>query len=788
MKTQGHLYLANLILKELEAGKYEFLFKIGNTLYPQAIDSNIRFFLLNNKQAFRAGAIGPDVYFDIYFGQAIIHPKGDINSGLWLMIMQEELKHINLHSIEGQKAYAFFMGFLVHYATDMYTHTYVNDIAGGAFPAFSSLLFSGTKRDIVRRHISLESYIDSKIPSSELSGDNIELEAPADFVINCFIKYPKMHFEEIKKRLQGTPEYNLYITSSDLKYNFSSPFADMYKFREKIMSFAQKLKPYRNNPLTYVAATNVGSYCEYWVDDIDRAIYQWIKVSDKIAYYLTAPYNSKTMDNAKEAIETWAKKYLAKATPIPDVIIDFINAIPEIPLIKELVKPIEKLMNEFLKLIVNIFMKIFFGLDINDVKDMFNNPEKVLNSDLFKTGKNTTAVIDKDLGNFGKEKDTTKQTFKPFSDALNMAKLCLLGADNLNCILHDNNEPFNGSLTEEKFDKLHVTIKTKNKTFAGTDDDVFFGVKFKNGKSYSVLCDIPFKNDFEKGSTGKYTLELPYYFKVTDVDEFFIQKKHIHLSLGPDWYCEWVEVKSKDFDFGRKEINKDIKNQTPIRFKPVNALINYTYNFSIDPKIVTFIKSIDESNEVKNAFYYNYEMYKCIFEPENTSGSSSSSGINTGTGKPEPKLYDYTIEIPEEKVAGKLVLVKPSIIHLAGCSKVKNKQTAVLGKFKSHNEALAFAKAKYPSAELCLTCCNKIGFINGFVPGFERDFLANLNELKNPRNAQRLKDFFNTNAIKELNGQTITTSDQYIKNLEKISVKDKINIDKKTLDTFKAKI
>ena len=54
-------------------------------------------------------------------------------------MMFEELRKINPNTLEFQKAVAFYMGWLMHYCTDMYTHQYVNLHSYGWFPSISQI-------------------------------------------------------------------------------------------------------------------------------------------------------------------------------------------------------------------------------------------------------------------------------------------------------------------------------------------------------------------------------------------------------------------------------------------------------------------------------------------------------------------------------------------------------------------------------------------------------------------------------------------------------------------------
>lgn len=142
MKSRGHIYMAHMIYDELlktggkltlrtvpdADGNYETMtYRLEDSIY-HAIE--------NHRGCFMAGSVGPDFFPDMLNGQMRIHPR---ESGKWLDMMFEELRKINPNTLEFQKAVAFYMGWLMHYCTDMYTHQYVNLHSCGWFPSISQI-------------------------------------------------------------------------------------------------------------------------------------------------------------------------------------------------------------------------------------------------------------------------------------------------------------------------------------------------------------------------------------------------------------------------------------------------------------------------------------------------------------------------------------------------------------------------------------------------------------------------------------------------------------------------
>ena len=169
MKSRGHVYMANLLLKELREQKgFVTLRSVPDehskveTLRYQ-VPEQIYHAIINHPSCFRAGAVGPDFFPDLITGQMTIHPT---HSGKFLEMMFEELRKIHPYSDEFEKALAFYMGWMMHYCGDMYSHQAVNLYAFGWFPSLYELyenanaLFlspiANAVMDYLKRHLTEE--------------------------------------------------------------------------------------------------------------------------------------------------------------------------------------------------------------------------------------------------------------------------------------------------------------------------------------------------------------------------------------------------------------------------------------------------------------------------------------------------------------------------------------------------------------------------------------------------------------------------------------------------------
>jgi hypothetical protein len=239
-KVNTHIYIANQVLSSLievqdptiPSGSY-WAITIDNATYPvyRSIAQAVR----TKPLFFRGGAVGPDGFPDILFGQGRIHPDSRCpdprqnpltcaqtgrQSGPhtftyeWLEhVLREGWSHYKLlcnltgplgpddacDNSRANEILAFTYGFLIHAASDMWAHTFVNHYARGVFPdlieANVSACGSGTfaarvnclaePKKIALRHIIVEGYIGHYTPASDLT-----IDAPLQFVERLFIQRP----------------------------------------------------------------------------------------------------------------------------------------------------------------------------------------------------------------------------------------------------------------------------------------------------------------------------------------------------------------------------------------------------------------------------------------------------------------------------------------------------------------------------------------------------------------------------------------------------------------------
>ncbi|MGD8939652.1 MAG: LEPR-XLL domain-containing protein, partial [Gammaproteobacteria bacterium] len=153
---------------------------------------------------FYGGAVGPDSFPDITFGQAVMHP---VDTGTWLtraLDMAWAAQSDAAFSAEERlQILSWTYGFLTHSAADVWSHTLVNEFTEGVFPDFADLFSDDAKLANAVRHYLVEAYIGDATPGSDNNSDRsllpdgdvsddasigMVLNAPHRFIYETFIK------------------------------------------------------------------------------------------------------------------------------------------------------------------------------------------------------------------------------------------------------------------------------------------------------------------------------------------------------------------------------------------------------------------------------------------------------------------------------------------------------------------------------------------------------------------------------------------------------------------------
>lgn len=150
-KLNTHIWVGQQVINDLEKnGTITVRLRGQNVVLP--VREDIRQAILQNKNEYLLGSIGPDAMPDVVVGQSILHP-GQSNG--WKA--NDFAQHLLQNSSSNAAGKAFTYGYLSHMAADVFAHTYVNQYAGDHFDLSNETL-------VEERHIALESYIGKYTP------------------------------------------------------------------------------------------------------------------------------------------------------------------------------------------------------------------------------------------------------------------------------------------------------------------------------------------------------------------------------------------------------------------------------------------------------------------------------------------------------------------------------------------------------------------------------------------------------------------------------------------------
>ena len=550
MKSKGHLYMANLMLEELK-DKGNLFIENNGILEEYKVPQMIKDAVLQYPSYFRAGAVGPDFFPDMLFGQMTIHPE---NSGAWLTVMYEELCTMPPRDEETKQALAFYLGYMVHYAGDMFTHHYVNFYAKGWFPDFTGIGDDFTNGDyekatekllIILRHLAVEAYMDDYIVSGlETSGHEnwVTLEQkvsiPIEYLRSCF---------GTKAAIQRVAE----ITGIDAdKTNITElDFLKMY---------VSYLEQYRKDSLQNSDAVNNGStdvgedydnQTREVADNIEKMetmIGLWLQFWETFAQKSIEHGTRTALDESDKELLVLLPEYLTQNEKYLDTyyqikkVIDFFGAINiYVPVISELFDYIKEAIKDKLKeaafpYVLHVAKLIVgdekgkeiddFDEAIDEIKEAFLNPIHLINNPNIFDEPMLADKLRAEWDNLGKIVDGNGITFLPFYRGYTMGKLCMVGVDELNGIMkrYGQQECFQKGKLAPAIHKLRVVVNTSNANYADTNKDVFFRIIRKNGEPV-IMALAGGGNNFKKNKRDVFELDLPMTIFLTDIERFEVQ-------------------------------------------------------------------------------------------------------------------------------------------------------------------------------------------------------------------------------------------------------------------------
>ena len=318
-----HVFTANNIIASTWSGTSSV--KYEDSTYNFTIPEEFRQAIQNYPQAFRAGALGPDMYPDILTGQMYIHPADpNIDSGEWITYLCNAVNKMGKDTKGRQKALAFTLGCILHYCGDLFGHDFVNTFSGGAFPSVASAEMLDVKSERLNNvlsHMSVEKYMDDLI-LPQYSSSYGAINAPDEFVQNAMIfngspaaglvplyeKYPALPLQDIDTG-------DIWIISDLLDdildglfdngtNNVPPHYTAMLALRQYVTSTADE---YRENMEPISAA--ITRFYDEWAEDIDIGIAHFVIASDNIAQRMVTGEKNPDIEAKKAEEEGYGKTW-----------------------------------------------------------------------------------------------------------------------------------------------------------------------------------------------------------------------------------------------------------------------------------------------------------------------------------------------------------------------------------------------------------------------------------------------------------------------------------------------
>ncbi len=439
MKSRAHIYMANLILNEMERNQ-------GFLVLPHVAGMKTQYFqvppnvynaIRECPSYFRAGAVGPDFFPDMIMGQMTIHAT---DSGEWLKIMKEELHYFSPGSEAFREALAFFAGTMMHYAGDMFTHDYVNNYAKGWFPSMVEIVKKAKDKKVAKatedilkivRHIAVETYLDEYIDTQcrmHNIPQSLQMDVPIPYLRSCFatrsaitraagIRKDEPLFDPLAKLSERVDENHRHSMANGNAYNIQN----LMDREREIEAWFLLWKEFAQ--VSVESGISEG-YKAVRRDLGERLVYMYVseKNKDNIETVLGVYDFFTELPNIFDYLFGWIADLITE--PIKDYVKGIVYPFVQMVAI-ELTKddngnPTKSIRN--------------YDEAIAVIKNEFKNVEHILrNKYIFGSGAKTLPEqLKREWGRVGTTMNCHDQEFTALTRAINMGKLCLIGADNLN--------------------------------------------------------------------------------------------------------------------------------------------------------------------------------------------------------------------------------------------------------------------------------------------------------------------------------------------------------------------
>ena len=420
-----HEFMTTELLESIAAGKVT----IDGQDY--SIDERVRRAIETYPAYYRAGAIGPDAFPDIAFGQGHVHPNERCPDALPLGRPCSDKSNVTYayqwldlvygrawayyDSLQGnaqaQQALAFAYGYLTHAAGDVWGHTLVNHFARGVYPAMAEVTRDPLAQGIAFRHIVVDQYIGTKTPRTDMP-----IAVPYDFIYTTFITDPRArrmgdgyffaHYMKLRERLQRQKEA-VPRTAPRGCVSMHSPTGKC---------------------LQWLSRDAILAYLDTWIASIDRGLHEWPHMSEDVAIDL---FNYESISMAEHRIKEFATDRVAPMAAGPpgsiaklvhEILHEAWKGMPDV----EDIAPVQDF--------TNYLFEQAFGFTPRELGSYYNHPESAFTRPELRFVPGDRDTLDS-LMHLGADGMFSPSDFAAYRNSVVLAKLLLLPMDELQRLL-----------------------------------------------------------------------------------------------------------------------------------------------------------------------------------------------------------------------------------------------------------------------------------------------------------------------------------------------------------------
>ena len=150
---------------------------------------------------------------------------------------------------------------------------------------------------------------------------------------------------------------------------------------------------------------------------------------------------------------------------------------------------------------------------------------------------------------------------------------------------------------------LSVKVGTADQAWAGTDDDVYFGMKLSNGKIKEWKLDTPAYNDFERGDIDDYYLYVgDMDFHPQNITKVWLKKVKKGL-FSDDWKVNFVQIKVN----GELKLNTQLNREFTSSNNRWETNVSWTPTGNNTPASISFTASGQSSGSSQVKYVVNGE-------------------------------------------------------------------------------------------------------------------------------------------------------------------------------------